>query len=181
MSGQISSQWSGNAVMFRPKSKLPVTRWISGTGWVNSGRLSVKHATALASQCTFRKQSSLFKGLFYLYIFFLSILSFSKQYIIMSTTAPWVYHRWSSCLEYHLNVAWRIRLPAYLWDGGFPEVSPEDGDSWRLVRQRDVDQLVQTPWTQDGGVYDVWPVGNEGGEGKYSTSHIISLVRLLDF
>ena len=38
-----------NAVMFRPKSKLRVTRWIIGTGRVlNSGGLSIKHAAALA-------------------------------------------------------------------------------------------------------------------------------------
>ena len=34
-----------NAVMFRPKSKLRATRWIIGTGRINSGGLSVKHAT----------------------------------------------------------------------------------------------------------------------------------------
>ena len=56
-----------NAVMFWPKSKLRVTRWIIRTGRVNSGGLSVKHAAALAWQHTFRKQSSLFEGLFYWY------------------------------------------------------------------------------------------------------------------
>ena len=47
---QLSTkQWSGNsAVMFQPKSKLQVTRWIIGIGHVNSDGLSVKHAAALA-------------------------------------------------------------------------------------------------------------------------------------
>ena len=65
-----------NAVMFRPKSKLRVTRWIIGTGRVNSGKLSIVHATALAWQGTFRKQSSLFEGLFYLYIYFFFMYPF---------------------------------------------------------------------------------------------------------
>ena len=45
-----------NAVMFQPKSKLQVTRWIIGAGQVNSGGLSVKHAVELAWQRAFRKQ-----------------------------------------------------------------------------------------------------------------------------
>ena len=62
---------SGNyAVMFRPTSKLRVTRWIIRTGWVNSGGLSVKHAGALAWQRPFRKQSSLSEGLLLLYFVF---------------------------------------------------------------------------------------------------------------
>ena len=41
-----------------------------GDGWVNSGGLSVKHAAALAWQCTFRKQSRFFDGLCLLYYVF---------------------------------------------------------------------------------------------------------------
>ena len=55
--------------MFQPNSKLRFTRWIIGTGRVNSGWLSIKHAAALTCS-TFRKQSSLFEGLFYLYFVF---------------------------------------------------------------------------------------------------------------
>ena len=58
-----------NAVMFQPKSKLRFTRWIIGTGRVNSGWLSIKHAAALTCSA-FRKQSSLFGGLFYRYFVF---------------------------------------------------------------------------------------------------------------
>ena len=58
-----------NAVMFRPKSKLQITRWIIGTGRVNSGWLSIKHAAALTCSA-FRKQSSVFEGLFDLYFVF---------------------------------------------------------------------------------------------------------------
>ena len=76
MSGQISSrrrqfstkQWSGNNCSdISTKIQIRVTWWIIGTGQVNSGGLSVKHAAALAWQRAFRKQSSLFEGLFYLY------------------------------------------------------------------------------------------------------------------
>ena len=49
-----------NAVIFRPKSKLWFTRWIIGTGRVNSDGLSVKHATLHSLDSAFRKQSSLF-------------------------------------------------------------------------------------------------------------------------
>ena len=70
--------------MFQPKSKLRFTRWIIGTGRVNSGWLGIKHAAALTCSA-FRKQSSLFEGLFYLYFVFKWIISFSKWYIIMST------------------------------------------------------------------------------------------------
>ena len=76
MSGQISSrrqlstkQCSGNKCSDVP-TKIRITRWIIWTGWVNIGGLSVKYAAALAWQHAFRKQSSLFEGLFYLYIFF---------------------------------------------------------------------------------------------------------------
>ena len=57
MSGQSSSrwrqlstkQWSGNKCSDVPtKIQLQVTQWIIVTGRVNSGGLSVKHATALA-------------------------------------------------------------------------------------------------------------------------------------
>ena len=60
-----------NVVMFRSKSKLRITRWIIGTGRVNSGWLSIKHAAALTCNA-FCKQSSLFEGLFYLYFVFLN-------------------------------------------------------------------------------------------------------------
>ena len=68
--GQQNNGQEINTVMFRPKFQLRVTRWISGTGWVNSGLLSVKHAAALVWQRTFHKQSNLFEGLFYLYVVF---------------------------------------------------------------------------------------------------------------
>ena len=73
MSGQISSrrrqlstkQWSGNKCSdILTKIQLRVTWWIIGTSQVNSGGLSVKHAAALAWQRAFRKQSSIFEGLF---------------------------------------------------------------------------------------------------------------------
>ena len=59
-----------NAVMLQPKSKLRVARWIIGTGRVNSGGLSIKPSAALAWQHAFRKQASLFEGLFLLYFVF---------------------------------------------------------------------------------------------------------------
>ena len=89
MSGQSSSQWrqlltkrrSGNKCSDVPtKIQLRVTRWIIGTGRVNSSGLimSVKHAAALAWQRAFRKQSSLFEVLFYLYFVFLMYPFFFK-------------------------------------------------------------------------------------------------------
>ena len=71
--------------MFRPKSILRVTHWIIGTGRVNSGGLSVKHAAALAWQCTFRNSQAFMKAYFIYILFFKCILSFSKEYIIMLT------------------------------------------------------------------------------------------------
>ena len=67
-------QWPGNKCSdVSTKIQLRVTWWIIGTGQVNSGGLSVKHATALAWQRAFRTQSSLFEGLFYLYFVFLNV------------------------------------------------------------------------------------------------------------
>ena len=96
MLGQISSQrrhlstkqWSGNKSGDVPtKIQTSIffffTRWIIVTGRVNSGWLSIKHAAALTCSA-FRKQSSLFEGLFYLYFVFKWKISFSKWYI-MST------------------------------------------------------------------------------------------------
>ena len=81
MSGQSSSrrrqlstkQWSGNKCSDVPtKIQLRVTQCIIRFGRVNGGGLSIKHATALAWQRAFRKQSSLFEGLFYLYNLFVN-------------------------------------------------------------------------------------------------------------
>lgn len=46
---------------------------------------------------------------------------------------------------------------------GLSECSREDGLPAGLVWQRDVDQLVQSPRSQQCRVNDVWPVGTIGG------------------
>ena len=61
-------QWCSN------QNPLRITRWIIGTGQVNSG-----YAAVLAWQCAFRKQSHLFEGLFYLYLVFLMYPFFFKR------------------------------------------------------------------------------------------------------
>ena len=90
MSGQISSrrwqlstkQWSNKCSDVPLNSKLRIMRRIIGTGWVNSGGLSVKLPAALAWQCAFHKQSSLFEGLFkkiffnFIYPFFFKIVHY---------------------------------------------------------------------------------------------------------
>ena len=59
-----------NAVMLISKIQTSsFMRWIIGTGWVNSGGLSVKHAAAFAWQRAFRKQSSLFEGFYFILCF----------------------------------------------------------------------------------------------------------------
>ena len=62
-----------NAVMFRPKSILRVTRWIIRAGRVNSGGLRVKHAAALTWQHAFLKKSHRFEGLFLSIFCFLNV------------------------------------------------------------------------------------------------------------
>lgn len=57
-----------------------------------------------------------------------------------------------------------------LGDGRLAQVGPEDGLARLLVRQRDVDQLVQATGTQDGRVDDVRSVGRTWIQKKKSTS-----------
>ena len=93
MSGQSSSQqrqlstkqWSGNNCSDVPtKIQLRITQWIIATGRVNSGGLSIKHATVWAWQRAFRKHSSLFEGSFYLYNLFLNV-----SFLFQNSTLCW--------------------------------------------------------------------------------------------
>lgn len=47
---------------------------------------------------------------------------------------------------------------SYLADGTLAQVGLQDADPAFLVWQRDVDELIQTAGSQDGGVDDVWSV-----------------------
>ena len=50
----------------------------------------------------------------------------------------------------------------YLGDGRLAQVGLEDGDPGSVVGQRDVDELVQTPRTQDGRIDNVCRTGKTG-------------------
>ena len=65
---QLSTkQWSGNKCSDVPTKIQTSSYAMDHRDWPgNSGGLSVKHAAALTWQHAFRKQSSLFEGLFYL-------------------------------------------------------------------------------------------------------------------
>ena len=53
----------------------------------------------------------------------------------------------------------------FLVDGRLAQASPEDGESGRLVGQRDVDQLIQTAGTKDGRIDNVRSE-DEKGDGR---------------
>lgn len=56
-----------------------------------------------------------------------------------------------------------------------PEVSFEDGHAGLLIRQWDVDKLVQTTRPEDGRVYDIWSVGGTDDENVLLAGHTIHL------
>merc|ERR1711936_32324 len=72
----------------------------------------------------------------------------------------------------HLGQEGQVDL---LGDGALPQVGLEDGHPGSLVRQRDVDELVQTAGPQDGGVDDVWPVGGSDDEDVLLAAHPVHL------
>ena len=46
-------------------------------------------------------------------------------------------------------------------DGGLSKVGPEDGVTAGLIWKWDVNQLIQTSWTKNGGIDDVRSVGKK--------------------
>merc|ERR1719319_1420581 len=55
------------------------------------------------------------------------------------------------------------------------EIGVEDSDARRLIGKRDVDELVETPWTKNGGFDDVRPVGGSDDEHVLLASHPVHL------
>ena len=56
-------------------------------------------------------------------------------------------------------------------DRGLPQVGAKNGDSAGLVRKWNVDQLIETARTEDGGVDDVRP-GNRSSQDSNRKPHL---------
>lgn len=63
----------------------------------------------------------------------------------------------------------------YLANGALAEVSLENVDPALLVRQRDVNKLVQTAGSKDGGVNDVRAIGGADDEDVLFAGHAVHL------
>ena len=63
----------------------------------------------------------------------------------------------------------------HLADGTLAEVGLQDAHPALLVRQWDVDELIQTARSQDGGVNDVWSVCGSNDEDVLLAGHAIHL------
>lgn len=63
----------------------------------------------------------------------------------------------------------------HLADGTLAEVGLQDADPALLVRQGDVDELVQTAGSQDGGIDDVWSVRGSDNEDVLLAGHPVHL------
>ena len=60
-----------------------------------------------------------------------------------------------------------------LGDGRFSEAGLQDLNPGLLVGERNVDQLIETPWTQDCGVDNVWSVCSADYEDVFLGSHTV--------
>lgn len=63
----------------------------------------------------------------------------------------------------------------HLADGTLAQVSLQNTDPALLVRQRDVDELIQTSRPQDGRVNDVWSVCGTNDEDILLAGHTVHL------
>lgn len=63
----------------------------------------------------------------------------------------------------------------HLADGTLAQVGFQNAYPALLVRQGDVDELIQTAGSQDGRVDDVWPVGGSDNKDVLLTGHSIHL------
>ena len=60
-------------------------------------------------------------------------------------------------------------------NGTLPETRLQDLSPALVIRQRDVDQLIQSAGTQDGGVDDIRPVGGANDEHVLLGPHSVHL------
>lgn len=73
---------------------------------------------------------------------------------------------------------WQCQLSGWkchLADGAFAEVGFQNAYPALLVRQGDVDELIQTAGSQDGRVDDVWPVCGSDNKDVLLTGHSVHL------
>lgn len=72
-----------------------------------------------------------------------------------------IVHQSKNIFAVHLPPSGHHWLPsAYLGHRRLSEVGLQDGDSGLVIRQGNVDQLIKTTRSQDGGVNDVWSIQN---------------------
>lgn len=64
---------------------------------------------------------------------------------------------------------------SYLGNWRLPQVGLKNSNPGLLVRQGDVDELIQAARAQDGWVNDVWPIGGTNNEDVLLGGHAIHL------